>query len=176
VTSSRDARWRKWTAQEKAALLAEVETEGGKVTIVARRHRISESVLYNWRAAWKAAAAVMRPPVAAPFIPLEVLGGLRHRDATMLTQPQPGPPEPETPRPMRTGDGGVGGIEIAPRVEQWSVPARSARGLACRRHQQARGPIQTDWRMVASRLQAAMAISSNPLSSTRKSAQIDVIS
>jgi hypothetical protein len=33
---------RKWTAQEKAALLAEVEAEGGKVTVVARRHRISE--------------------------------------------------------------------------------------------------------------------------------------
>jgi transposase len=72
---------RKWTAQEKAALLAEVEAEGGKVTIVARRHRISErhdSVLYNWRAASKAAAAVMmmmmQAPVLAPFIPLGVLG------------------------------------------------------------------------------------------------------
>jgi hypothetical protein len=44
-------RRRKWTAQEKAALPAEVEAEGGKVTVVARPHRISESVLYNWRAA-----------------------------------------------------------------------------------------------------------------------------
>jgi hypothetical protein len=63
---ARVERRRKWTAQEKAALLAEVEAEGGKVAIVARRHRISESVLYNWRAAWKAAAAVvMQAPVAA---------------------------------------------------------------------------------------------------------------
>jgi hypothetical protein len=46
-------RRRKWTVQEKAALLAEVEAAGGKVTVIARRHRISESVLYNWRAAWK---------------------------------------------------------------------------------------------------------------------------
>jgi hypothetical protein len=45
-------------AQEKAALL--VEAEGGKVTVVAHRHRISECVLYNWRAAWKAAAAAMQ--------------------------------------------------------------------------------------------------------------------
>ena len=52
---------------EKAALLAEVEAEGGKVMVVARRHRISESVLYNWRAAWKA-AAVMQAPMATPFI------------------------------------------------------------------------------------------------------------
>jgi transposase len=84
---ARVERRRKWTAQEKAALLAEVETEGGKVTIVARRHRISESVLYSWRAAWKAAAAMMQAPVAAPFIPLGVLGGSNHRDAAMLVQP-----------------------------------------------------------------------------------------
>src|SRR6201996_1834833 len=91
---ARIERRRKWTAQEKAALLAEVEAEGGKVTIVARRHRISEGVLYNWRAAWKAAAAV-----GAPFIPLGVLGGSSHRDAAMLAPPEPEPPEPGTPRP-----------------------------------------------------------------------------
>jgi transposase-like protein len=68
---ARVERRRKWTAQEEAALPTEVEAEGGKVTVVARRHRITESVLYNWRAACKAAAAaVMRTPVAAPFIPL----------------------------------------------------------------------------------------------------------
>jgi hypothetical protein len=39
---ARIERRRKWTAQEKAALLAEVDAEGGKVTLVARRHRISE--------------------------------------------------------------------------------------------------------------------------------------
>jgi hypothetical protein len=77
-------RRRKWTAQEKAELLAEVEAEGGKVMVVARRHRISESVLYNWRAALKAAAAMMQAPVAAPFIPLGVFGGSGHRDIAML--------------------------------------------------------------------------------------------
>jgi transposase-like protein len=85
---ARVERRRKWTAQEKAALLAEVEAEGGKVRVAARRHRISESVLYNWRAAWKAAAAVMRRPVTAPFIPLGVLGGSNHRETAMLAQPQ----------------------------------------------------------------------------------------
>jgi transposase len=102
-------RRRKWTAQEKAALLAEVEAEGGKVTVVARRHRISESVLYNWRAAWKAAAAAMQAPLAAPFIPLGVFGGSNHGDTAMLAQPS----EPEQSRPMRGSDSGVGGIEIA---------------------------------------------------------------
>jgi transposase len=107
---ARVERRRKWTAREKAALLAEVEAEGGKVRVVARRHRISESVLYNWRAAWKAAAAVMQAPVVAPFIPLGVFGGSGHRDTAMLAQPQPS--EPESPRPMRGSDSGVGGIEI----------------------------------------------------------------
>jgi hypothetical protein len=60
---ARVGRRRKWTAQEKAALLAEVEAEGVEVTVVARRHRISESVLDNRRAAWKAAAVVMQAPV-----------------------------------------------------------------------------------------------------------------
>jgi transposase len=108
---ARVERRRKWTAQEKAALLAEVEAAGGKVTVVARRHRISESVLYNRRAAWKAVAAMIQAPVGAPFIPLGVFGGSGHRDTAMLVQPPP-PPEPEQPQPVRGGDSGVGGIEI----------------------------------------------------------------
>ena len=42
-------RRRKWSAAQKSALLDEVESEGGKVALVARRHGISESLLYNWR-------------------------------------------------------------------------------------------------------------------------------
>ncbi len=68
-------RRRKWTVREKAAFLAEVESEGGKVRIVARRHRISESLLNHWRSAWKAAAAAMQAPAAAPFISLGVFDG-----------------------------------------------------------------------------------------------------
>ena len=90
---------RKWTGQEKAALLAEVEAAGGKVTIVARRHRISASLLYNWRAACKATAM---PPA---FIPLGVVGGSSMR-ATLT------PSEPQPPRPMRANDSSAGGIEI----------------------------------------------------------------
>lgn len=33
-------RRRKWSEAEKAALLAETDAEGGKVTVVARRHGI----------------------------------------------------------------------------------------------------------------------------------------
>jgi transposase len=47
---ARVERRRKWSIEEKAALIAEVEAEGGGVKLVAQRHRISESLLYNWRA------------------------------------------------------------------------------------------------------------------------------
>jgi transposase len=53
-------RRRQWTPGEKAALLAEVEAAGGQVSVVARRHGIPKSLLYNWRSAWKAAALVAR--------------------------------------------------------------------------------------------------------------------
>jgi transposase len=65
---------RKWSATEKAALLAEVDAEGGRVTLVARRHRISESLLYNWRAARKAAVAAASGIEAAEFLQLGVVG------------------------------------------------------------------------------------------------------
>lgn len=85
-------RRRKWTQAEKAALLAEVEAEGGKVKVVARRHRISESLIYNWRSAWKMATAAMR---ASPveFVPIGVVAGRdevgRPVTPTAMVQPSP---------------------------------------------------------------------------------------
>jgi transposase len=104
---SRIERRRKWTVEEKAALLAEVEAEGGKVKLVARRHRISESLLYNWRSAWKAAAAA-RAPEAVTFMPLGVFRGTGDNRPAMLA-----PPEPDQSRQPSGGGGGTGAIEIA---------------------------------------------------------------
>ena len=72
---ARVERRRQWTPEEKAALLAEVEATGGGVSVVARRHGISKSLLYNWRSAWKAAALVARgaAPKSAGFIQLGVV-------------------------------------------------------------------------------------------------------
>lgn len=69
---ARVERRRTWSAAEKAALLAEINAEGGKVRLVARRHRVAESLLYNWRAARRAAAA-MQAPAVPTFIPLCVV-------------------------------------------------------------------------------------------------------
>jgi transposase len=68
-------RRRQWTPEQKAALLAEVEAEGGPVSMVARRHRVSTSLLYNWRSAWKAAAMAARSTVVRPaeFVQLGVV-------------------------------------------------------------------------------------------------------
>jgi transposase len=74
---ARVERRRQWTLEEKAALMAEVEAAGGRVSVVARRHGISKSLLYNWRSAWRAAdglaAARAASAVSAGFIQLGVV-------------------------------------------------------------------------------------------------------
>jgi transposase len=68
-------RRRQWTPEEKATLLAEIEATGGQVSVVAQRHGISKSLLYNWRSAWKAAALAARGSArgSAGFIQLGVV-------------------------------------------------------------------------------------------------------
>ena len=65
---------RKWSAAEKAALLAEIDAEGGRVALVARRHRISESLLYNWGSARKAAVVAANGIEPPEFLQLGVVG------------------------------------------------------------------------------------------------------
>ena len=108
---ARVERRRKWTAEEKAALLAEVEAEGGKVAVVARRRQVSESLLYNWRSAWKTAAALTQGPVE--FVPLGVFGRADDEGPAMLAAPLD-IPAPERSRPTgMTMEERVGIIEVA---------------------------------------------------------------
>jgi transposase len=99
-------RRRKWKPAEKAALLAEVEAEGGKVVVVARRHGISESLLYNWRSARTASA--MRSAAPVDFVPLGIFGP----DVNVARQPLLAPLEPERSQQCQAGAGGTGTIEI----------------------------------------------------------------
>lgn len=48
VTVSQERR-RRWAAQEKAALVKETYEPGMSVSLVARKHGISASQLFNWR-------------------------------------------------------------------------------------------------------------------------------
>ena len=77
------ARRRQWTPEEKAALMAEVDAEGGRVLLVARRHGISKSLLYNWRSAWRAARRAALP--AAEFVQLGVVSDASGQSPTMPT-------------------------------------------------------------------------------------------
>ena len=40
---------RRWTRQQKLAILAEVDAAGGSVSEVARRHSMHTSLLFRWR-------------------------------------------------------------------------------------------------------------------------------
>ncbi len=100
-------RRRVWTAQEKAALLAEIDAAGGKVRLVARRHRISESVLYNWRSARKAAAVAMGASESVEFIPVGLIEGPASGGAAMSA-----PPDPEPVQQPPAGVCKSGSIEI----------------------------------------------------------------
>jgi transposase len=75
------SRRRKWSPEQKAALLTEVEAEGGRVSVVARRHGLSESLLYNWRSALKAASSMPEP---VEFMPIGVLGRVNDEGPAML--------------------------------------------------------------------------------------------
>jgi transposase len=103
---ARVERRRKWSIEEKAALIAEVEAEGGKVKPVAQRHRISESLLYNWRAAWKAAVAAAGSSAAVAFVPLGVVGEADPAAPALL-------PPPEASSSPRRDEARAGAIEIA---------------------------------------------------------------
>ena len=87
-------RRRSWSAAEKAALLAEIDAEGGKVRLVARRHAISESLLYNWRSARKAAAVAMGAPEDVAFIPAGVIAGTLPSGPELPPSPCPSPARP----------------------------------------------------------------------------------
>jgi transposase len=84
-------RRRIWSAPEKAALLAEIDAEGGKVRLVARRRGVSESLLYNWRSARKAAAVAMGAPENVEFIPAGIIEGPPPPSQAMLQSPCPAP-------------------------------------------------------------------------------------
>jgi transposase len=78
-------RRRQWTSEEKAALLGEIEATGGRVSVVAQRHGISKSLLYNWRSAGKAAALAARgaSPGSAGFIQLGVVADHSYEGAAL---------------------------------------------------------------------------------------------
>jgi transposase len=64
-------RRRKWSAEEKAEIVAESLAEGVVVSEVARRHGLSPQQLFGWRARLRDAVASSAPPsdIAPAFVP-----------------------------------------------------------------------------------------------------------
>src|SRR3954464_86877 len=91
---ARVERRRKWSEAEKTALLAEVEAEGGTVSVVARGYRIAESLLYSGRRARKAAAAAGGDAAPLAFVPIGVVGRADDGGPALLAGPPTTPPEP----------------------------------------------------------------------------------
>lgn len=92
------AGWRRiWSAEEKAAIVAESYADGGTVCAVARRHALTQQQLFTWR---RLARAMEQTEAPALFVPA-VVG--------------PVPPEPSLvvkPRPRTRRRVKLSGIEL----------------------------------------------------------------
>jgi transposase len=83
-------RRRSWSANEKAAIVAESYEPGESVCGVARRHGLTPQQLFTWRRIARRDLAQGEEPRSALFVP-----------AVVRTQPEPSSPSP--PRSRRTG-------------------------------------------------------------------------
>jgi transposase len=95
-------RRRKWSAQEKAAIIAESLAEGAVVSAVARRHGLSPQQLFGWRARLRDAVKGSAPSFDATpaFVPAIV---------------EDGPPSPAAPAfPAAVVTMGAVGVDPAP--------------------------------------------------------------
>src|SRR5215468_3433822 len=94
-------RRRKWSAQEKAAIVAESLAEGAVVSEVARRHGLNPQQLFGWRARLRDA----------------VKGSAPSSDATRAFVPaivEDEPPSPVAPALPAVVAGGAAGVAPAP--------------------------------------------------------------
>ncbi|WP_247971104.1 IS66-like element accessory protein TnpA [Bradyrhizobium sp. 195] len=65
-------RRRKWSDEDKARIVAEIETSGESVCAVARRHGLSPQQLFGWRRLLREAAARQSEAEELQFVPAVV--------------------------------------------------------------------------------------------------------
>jgi transposase len=67
-------RRRRWTSEQKLALVAEMLRPGASPTQVARRYGISTGLLYTWhRLAREGELSLVPVPAAVEFVPVEIV-------------------------------------------------------------------------------------------------------
>ena len=90
------SRRRRWSAAEKAAIVAESYAVGAKVTEVAARHGLNDSVLFTWRrravdpnGVASSVAAERLQPAMTTFVPVTVCDSAAAADAIAAAPPVP---------------------------------------------------------------------------------------
>jgi transposase len=99
-----ERRRRRWTAEEKARIVAESLEEGANISEVARRNGVVRGLLTVWRHKFVAAAGVQAPG----FVPVRIEA---ERGAELAGEPGSGAPAPTQPQ-MVARRAKLGGIEI----------------------------------------------------------------
>jgi transposase-like protein len=67
-----DERRRRWSLVEKLRIVAETERPGVRIAEVARKHKISRGLLWNWRS--QVRRGELRPEPPPVFMPLQTIG------------------------------------------------------------------------------------------------------
>ena len=65
-------RRRRWSSEDKLRILREVSAPGASVAVVARRHDISRSQIYQWRRAFRLGRLRSESLAVVDFLPVEV--------------------------------------------------------------------------------------------------------
>ena len=89
---------RRWSASEKARIVAEAMRPGAVVSEIARRHGMSPQHLFTWRREARRSVALVEPPLA--FVP------------AVIEAPPAEPTPAAPPRPRRSRRRGAAGIEL----------------------------------------------------------------
>ena len=96
-----EGRRRSWSAEEKAAIVAESDAEDETVCGVARRHGLTSQQLFTWRRLARRALTEVEAP-APLFVPALI----------EASPPEPAPPRPVRPRRARRRRSSAAGIEL----------------------------------------------------------------
>jgi transposase len=103
-----EPRRRRWSAEEKARILAASFEPGAKVSDVALRHGVNRALLWTWRRQARKRAAVGEPA----FVPLRVLDDGPASQAAPAVSAAPDLPLSTASVPRGRGEGEAGQIEV----------------------------------------------------------------
>ncbi len=87
------ARRRRWTIEQKLALVEEVSRPGASVAGVADRHGMSRSLLFDWRRQLREGTmpGVVRADAAPALVPVRMVEAAAPKQARRTPSPLPGP-------------------------------------------------------------------------------------